>query len=109
MCFLAQMFQQSSLSFFFPKFRQRQSPLLLAGGVLTGHALGNIWSTPWQTRGSPRALKVDSTDELDVPWAQWTGPLSSGGPRAAGLCVYLLEGLAAPSTASLGTGKWGGG
>ena len=51
--------------------------------------------------GSPRALKVDSTDALDASWAEWTGP------RAAGLCVHLSEHVVASSTASLGNGRWG--
>lgn len=44
MCSLAYMVQQSFLSFFFPKFRQRQSPLLL----LMVFSL----ATPWESPGS---------------------------------------------------------
>lgn len=51
--------------------------------------------------GSPRALKVDSTDALDASWAEWTGP------RAAGLSVHLPEHVVASSTTSLGAGRWG--
>lgn len=49
----------------------------------------------------PRTLRVDSTEALDASWAEWTGP------RAAGLCVYLPEHLAASSSALLGAGRWG--
>lgn len=51
--------------------------------------------------GSPRALKVDSTDAPAASRAEWTSS------SAAGLCVYLPEHLAASSTALLGAGRWG--
>lgn len=34
------MFQQSSLSFLVPKFRETRAPFLLAGAVLTSHTMG---------------------------------------------------------------------
>ena len=87
--------------FSFPSSEQRQSPLLSAGGVFAGHVLGKQTECPVADGGSPRALGVDSTEALDASWAEWTGP------RAAGLCVYLPEHLAASSSALLGAGRWG--